>query len=113
MKIIDTYKENGITINVLKGCDFVPRPVRKEPKNKGLHASKSQVKEIRDWVNAGGYLAGRRTQLSNVTRIDIRRVRSLLAPPATHSSRMTQSEFALFSDAIAFIERREAQGEAA
>ena len=113
MKITHTYVENGIRIKVLKGCEFTPRPVRKEPKNKGLYASKTQVKKIRDWVNAAGCLAGRRTQLANVTGINITRVRSLLGPPTTHGAKMTQSEFSLFQEVIPFIERQEQRGSAA
>ena len=112
MKITSTYIENGIKVKVLKGCEFVPRPPRKQTKIKG-HASKSQVVKIRNWVNAVSTTPTRREQLSRTTGIHINRVRSLLAPPATHGARMTQSEFSLFMEAIPFIERQELRGDAA
>ena len=109
---MEKYLARGGKVESLKGTEFVPRPPRKQTKIKG-HASKSQVVKIRNWVNAVSTTPTRREQLSRTTGIHINRVRSLLAPPATHGARMTQSEFSLFMEAIPFIERREAQGKAA
>ena len=109
---MEKYLARGGSVKTLKGTEFVPRPPRKQTKVKG-HASKSQVVKIRNWVNAVSTTPTRREQLSRTTGIHINRVRSLLAPPATHGARMTQSEFSLFMEAIPFIERREAQGKAA
>ena len=109
---MEKYLARGERVKTLKGTEFVPRPPRKQTKIKG-HASKSQVVKIRNWVNAVSTTPTRREQLSRTTGIHINRVRSLLAPPATHGARMTQSEFSLFMEAIPFIERREAQGKAA
>ncbi len=109
---MEKYLARGGKVESLKGTEFVPRPPRKQTKIKG-HASKSQVVKIRNWVNAVSTTPTRREQLSRTTGIHINCVRSLLAPPATHGARMTQSEFSLFMEAIPFIERREAQGKAA
>ncbi|QQN40310.1 hypothetical protein [Acinetobacter sp. CS-2] len=109
---MEKYLARGGRVETLKGTEFVPRPPRKQTKIKG-HASKSQVVKIRNWVNAVSTTPTRREQLSRTTGIHINRVRSLLAPPATHGARMTQSEFSLFMEAIPFIERREVQGKAA
>ena len=106
------FLKSGGQVQQLPGTEFVPRPPRKQTKIKG-HASKSQVVKIRNWVNAVSTTPTRREQLSRTTGIHINRVRSLLAPPATHGARMTQSEFVLLLEAIPFIERREAQGKAA
>jgi hypothetical protein len=110
---VDQFLAQGGKVKKLKGTQFVPRPARKEPKNKGAYALKTQVKKIRDWANAADYLAGRRAQLSEVIGINIRRVRSLLSPPTAHGAKMTQSEFSLFQDAIPFIERQESREKAA
>ena len=109
---VKKFLKSGGQIQQLPGTEFVPRPPRKQTKIKG-HASKSQVVKIRNWVNAVSTTPTRREQLSRTTGIHINRVRSLLAPPATHGARMTQSEFSLFMEAIPFIERQEAQGKAA
>ena len=109
---MEKYLARGGRVETLKGSEFVPRPPRKQTKIKG-HASKSQVVKIRNWVNAVSTTPTRREQLSRTTGIHINRVRSLLAPPATHGARMTQSEFSLFVEAIQFIERQEQRGSAA
>ena len=109
---VKKFLKSGGQIQQLPGTEFKPRPPRKQTKIKG-HASKSQVVKIRNWVNAVSTTPTRREQLSRTTGIHINRVRSLLAPPATHGARMTQSEFSLFMEAIPFIERREVQGKAA
>lgn len=109
---VKKFLKSGGQIQQLPGTEFKPRPPRKQTKNKG-HAPRSQVVKIRNWVNAVSTTPTRREQLSRTTGIHINRVRSLLAPPATHGARMTQSEFSLFMEAIPFIERREAQGKAA
>ena len=109
---MEKYLARGGRVKTLKGTGFVPRPPRKQTKIKE-HASKSQVVKIRNWVNAVSTTPTRREQLSRTTGININRVRSLLAPPATHGARMTQSEFSLFMEAIPFIERQELRGDAA
>ena len=109
---VEKFLKRGGKIESLKGTEFVPRPPRKQTKNKG-HAPRSQVVKIRNWVNAVSTTPTRREQLSRTTGIHINRVRSLLAPPATHGARMTQSEFSLFVEAIQFIERQEQRGSAA
>lgn len=109
---VEKFLKRGGRVETLKGTEFVPRPPRKQTKIKG-HASKSQVVKIRNWVNAVSTTPTRREQLSRTTGIHINRVRSLLAPPATHGARMTQSEFSLFMEAISFIERQELRGVAA
>ena len=109
---MEKYLARGGRVETLKGTEFVPRPPRKQTKIKG-HASKSQVVKIRNWVNVVSTTPTRREQLSRTTGIHINHVRSLLAPPATHGARMTQSEFSLFMEAIPFIERQELRGDAA
>lgn len=105
---VEKFLKRGGKIESLKGTEFVPRPPRKQTKNKG-HAPRSQVVKIRNWANAVSTTPTRREQLSRTTGIHINRVRSLLAPPTTHGARMTQSEFSLLMEEIPFIERREAQ----
>ena len=106
MNITSTYKENGITVKVLKGCEYKPRPARstvESPKSK--YASNLQQVKIMNWCNAGNIKRPRRTALSELSGISLMRVRGSIT--TGRGARMLLSEYKIYLSLMPVIEEME------
>lgn len=105
MNIIETYVENGIQVKVLKGVEFKPRPKR-TVQRKSTWASSVDVSRLYAWVKAAGAKNKRRAMLSEITGIDLSRVRGMIATPE-QATKMTAYECELLLDAMKKIQKME------
>lgn len=81
MKVIDSYIENGVKITVLEGTKFVPKPKRsvvEEPKDH--FANSYQLSKLLQWCNSGNCKMPRRTTLSELSGIPLKRIRGYISP---------------------------------
>ena len=106
MNITSTYKENGITVKVLKGCEYKPRPARSTVESpKARFASNLQQNRIMNWCDAGNIKKPRRTSLSELSGISLNRVRTCIT--TGRCARLTVKEYNVFMELIPVIEEME------
>ncbi|WP_347454287.1 hypothetical protein ABEF83_08145 [Acinetobacter thermotolerans] len=107
---VKRYLRNGGKITVLPGCELKPRPERSTVESiTAGYALDYQVNGLINWANGSRTKKPRRTFLSEVTGINLKRIRSCLT--SGKPARLTKSEYKRLMDAKAQVEKLEEHGE--
>ena len=107
---LERFLANGGVV-ALKGTEFKERPPRVVHGEGSIYASRQEFLRILRWTQ-DDYAAQRRTALSLVTGIELKRVRSVITTNA-RGAKMHKQEYKAFKAAMPIIEEMERNNEKA
>lgn len=108
---LERFLANGGVVTALKGTEFKERPPRVIHGEDAVYASRQEFLRILRWTQ-DDYAAQRRTALSLVTGIELKRVRSVITTNA-RGAKMHKQEYKAFKAAMPIIEEMERNNEKA
>ena len=108
---LERFLANGGVVTTLKGTEFKERPPRVVHGEGSIYASRQEFLRILRWTQ-DDYAAQRRTTLSVVTGIALKRVRSVITTNA-RGAKMHKQEYEAFKAAMPIIEEMERNNEKA